>query len=102
MDMLNFVIYSEDGVWVAHGLEKNIVTHAESLSEIKENIEALVEGYRTLVSGDAFDRIPMARPKQWLLWRDAVKANRSLDDYLAEPVEHVDTRDSYSMELQPA
>ncbi len=100
MDKLYFVILPEDGVWVAHGLQKNVVTHGESLQEIRENIYALVEGYRTLVSGETLETLPKAEPKYWELFIEAMKAGRDLDTYLATPVP--DAKDSYGLELQTA
>lgn len=99
MDKLYFVIFPEDGVWVAHGLQKNIVTHGESLTEIRENISAIFEGYSKIVSKAALDRIPPAEDKHWQMWLEAVREGRDLDDYLDTPV---DSDESFMMELQTA
>jgi predicted RNase H-like HicB family nuclease len=94
--VLNFVIYREDGVWVAHGLEHNIVTHGESLHEIRDNIDAVFDAY---LSSGFLEKVPKASPYQWQQYNTAVESGRNLDDHLAE--EALEDQ-SFTLELQTA
>lgn len=103
MDMDNalfFVIFPEDGVWVAHGLQHNIVTHGESLHEVRENIDLLIKGYNELAP-EAIDQAPIAAARYWELFLHAVKNNRNLDQVCDEG--HDCAKDhSYALELSCA
>ena len=91
---LAFVIFLDNGVWVAHGMEHNVVTHGESLEEIRENIDVIVEAYARTGLG----AIPKANAELWAMFNNARKAGRNLDDYLKAPCHD----DIYTLELQTA
>lgn len=96
---LGFVVFQEEGVWVAHGLQHNIVTHGECLSEVRENIDLVVEGYILKGGVEAIKRVPRADSRYWEMYVEAIKAGRDLDAYLDAPVEEAS---AYKLELQPA
>ena len=95
---MKFVIYCEDGVWVAHGLERNIVTHAESLSEIRDNIKTLKQAY-TDYAPETLGALPQAPSELWNMFIRAERAGRDLDAHLNDPVTE---NEPYTMELVPA
>lgn len=96
--MLNFVIYPEEGVWVAHCLQHHIVTHGESLHEVRENIHMLLRGYEDHAP-EALETAPQAATQYWELYLKAVKAGRSLDAVCDGDLE---TDGSYALELAQA
>lgn len=96
-EALFFVIFPEDGVWVAHGLQHNMVTHGESLQEVRENIDLVFEAY---CQQGGYASLPKADSDKWELFTYAMKAGRDLDKMLEEPVQ--EEADSYSLELQTA
>ncbi len=89
-----FVIFPEDGVWVAHGLQHNVVTHGESLQEIRENIEVILEGYQ---KAGGFSGVPRADATLWEKFIYALKRGHHLDEYLDSPVQEDGT---FILELQ--
>lgn len=97
MDALYFVVYPEDGVWVAHGLQHNVVTHGESLHEVRENIDVILEAY---ARSGGYAMLPKAEPNKWELYLYAFKSGRFLDAVLSE--EPQVQSDSYALEFEPA
>ena len=97
---LFFVVFPEDGVWVAHGLQHNIVTHGESLHEIRENIDLLIRGYNEHAPG-AIASAPQAESKYWEMFTHALKNNRNLDA-VCDDGTNTAMENSYALELQPA
>lgn len=73
---MKFVVFAEEGVWVAHGLERNMVAHGESLSEVSENAISLHNAYDA--QGLTFRPLPAVRA-YWLLYD---LAGCSVGDYL--------------------
>ena len=93
-----FVVFCEECVWVAHGLQHNIVTHGESLSEVRDNIRWLMRGHAELTP-DAVRKIPQAPPEMWEKFISAVEGGRNLDEHLDGDVSQID---SYSLKLVEA
>jgi len=94
---LYFVVLPEDGVWVAHGIQHNIVTHGESLIEIRDNIRLVIGAYLERCP-EAIKTFPPAAPKYWTMLGEAVNANRNLDEYLDSSLDE----GSYMLELLTA
>lgn len=81
MEKVHFVIFREDSVWVAHGLEHNIVTVGGSKAEIKENIDAILEAYR---SDGLISQVPVAPQEYWDRYLQALQAQAYLEDHLED------------------
>lgn len=97
---LFFVIFPEDGVWVAHGLQHNIVTHGESLHEVRENIDLLLKGYSEQAPR-AIQQTPQADAYYWELFTHAVKNKRNIDE-ICDGTNNSVEEHSYALELTPA
>lgn len=74
---LSFVVFREDDVWVAHGLQHNIVTNGRTLEEVRSNIEILMKIH---AERGQLDAVPAAELKYWNLFIEARRNGMSLDD----------------------
>ncbi len=83
MSKLYFVIFKEDGIWVAQCLHHNIVTHGATLEDIRIHVEAVVQGYLNMAGVDAILALPQAEQKYWDMYLEAFKAGRDLDAVLS-------------------
>jgi len=99
MKQLDFVVYPGDCGWIAQGMQLNMVTHGESLSEVRTNIDRIFEAYGTLAP-DAMNKLPVADPSVWAKYKNAIRNGRDLDEYLSKEVE-VEEREPYILEMEP-
>ncbi|MFN8140086.1 MAG: hypothetical protein U0R49_09850 [Fimbriimonadales bacterium] len=96
MEKLHFVVFREGSTFVAQGLQHNIVTVGESLSEVKENIDAVVKAYREAGLVEGIERAP---DEYWQRYVLAIQDSQYLEDHLNETKPEPE---QFAHELQPA
>lgn len=85
--MLYFVVFQEEGVWVAHGLQKAVVAQGETLGNLRKNLLLTLQCFREDDSG-TFDRLPTARVEYWEMFVDAIENGQNLDDLSDDDAPH--------------
>jgi len=96
MESIYFVVAQEEGVWVAHGLQHNIVANGATFSEVRHNIEILIKAY---AGHGGLGQIPPASAEYWEKFIVAMKSGRLLGDNIESiPV----LPETYAFELQAA
>ena len=78
---LFFVIFPEDGVWVAHGLQHNVVTSGKTLPQVKANLEAV---FRLHVQRKTLDLVPEANAELWKRFAYALRYGKTLDEAISQ------------------
>lgn len=76
--MLYFIIFREEGVWVAHGLQRNVVAQGSTLERVRENLRLTLRAYREMGPG-CIEKLPMADSKYWEMFVAAIEAGRLFD-----------------------
>lgn len=79
MMTLYFVVFREEGTWVAHGLQRSVVTQGKSLKRLRESIELILGAYAAR-SPESLDRLPAAREEYWEMFAEALYEGRRLED----------------------
>ncbi|GEM_PF-5838425 len=89
---VNFVVFMDEGVWVAHGIEHNLVTSGPTLQTVRKRINALVRAYREeskRLKEDLIGKIPPAPDDIRERFNEAVASGRYLDDHCEAPDDRV-------------
>ena len=66
-------------MWVAHGLQRSVVTQGKTLKRLRESIELVLKAYASR-SPESLEKLPAAREEYWEMFAEALYEGRRLEE----------------------